>query len=77
MSIGAPETQKRLALSEHVDTIATFSIGPTGIVVYDFQRVSVPEGTAQLCCNCPVVPLLSRGLSLFCAWLLPLRGLNH
>lgn len=44
MSIGAPEAQKRLALSEHMDTIATFSVGPTGIVVYDYQRVSVPEG---------------------------------
>ncbi|XP_021498048.2 pulmonary surfactant-associated protein C [Meriones unguiculatus] len=39
MSIGAPETQKRLALSEHMDTIATFSIGSSGIVVYDFQRL--------------------------------------
>lgn len=44
MSIGAPEAQKRLALSERMDTIATFSVGPTGIVVYDYQRVSVPEG---------------------------------
>ncbi|XP_035308025.1 pulmonary surfactant-associated protein C isoform X1 [Cricetulus griseus] len=39
MSIGAPETQKRLALSEHMDTIATFSVGSTGIVVYDYQRL--------------------------------------
>ncbi|CAO2591520.1 Pulmonary surfactant-associated protein C, partial [Lemmus lemmus] len=39
MSIGAPEMQKRLALSEHLDTIATFSVGPTGIVVYDYQRL--------------------------------------
>ncbi|KAK7810373.1 hypothetical protein U0070_022136, partial [Myodes glareolus] len=39
MSIGAPEMQKRLALSEHMDTIATFSVGPTGIVVYDYQRL--------------------------------------
>ncbi|KAH0518492.1 Pulmonary surfactant-associated protein C [Microtus ochrogaster] len=39
MSIGAPEAQKRLALSEHMDTIATFSVGPTGIVVYDYQRL--------------------------------------
>ncbi|KAL1781123.1 pulmonary surfactant-associated protein C [Sigmodon hispidus] len=39
MSIGAPETQKRLALSEHVDTVATFSVGPTGMVVYDYQRL--------------------------------------
>lgn len=44
MSIGAPETQKRLAQSEHTDTIATFSIGSTGIVVYDYQRVSMNEG---------------------------------
>ncbi|XP_052046798.1 pulmonary surfactant-associated protein C isoform X2 [Apodemus sylvaticus] len=39
MSIGAPETQKRLAPSEHADTTATFSIGATGIVVYDYQRL--------------------------------------
>ncbi|XP_021059861.1 pulmonary surfactant-associated protein C isoform X3 [Mus pahari] len=39
MSIGAPETQKRLAPSERADTIATFSIGSTGIVVYDYQRL--------------------------------------
>ncbi|OBS73011.1 hypothetical protein A6R68_12393 [Neotoma lepida] len=39
MSIGAPETQKHLALSEHMDTIATFSVGSTGIVVYDYQRL--------------------------------------
>lgn len=40
MSIGgAPETQKRLALSELTDTVATFSIGSTGIVVYDYQRL--------------------------------------
>nr|XP_034355094.1 pulmonary surfactant-associated protein C isoform X3 [Arvicanthis niloticus] len=39
MSMGAPETQKRLASSERMDTIATFSIGSTGIVVYDYQRL--------------------------------------
>ncbi|XP_051016549.1 pulmonary surfactant-associated protein C [Acomys russatus] len=39
MSIGAPETQKRLAPSEHADTIATFSIGSTGIILYDYQRL--------------------------------------
>lgn len=55
MSIGAPETQKHLALSEHVDTIATFSIGSTGIVVYDYQRVSLPEGPPGLYWNCPAV----------------------
>ncbi len=39
MSIGTPEAQKRLALSEHKDTTATFSIGSTGMVVYDYQRL--------------------------------------
>uniref|UniRef100_A0A8C6RAI6 Surfactant protein C n=1 Tax=Nannospalax galili TaxID=1026970 RepID=A0A8C6RAI6_NANGA len=39
MSIGAPETQKRLPLGEHMDTTATFTIGSTGIVVYDYQRL--------------------------------------
>ncbi|XP_048186688.1 pulmonary surfactant-associated protein C isoform X2 [Perognathus longimembris pacificus] len=39
MSIGAPETQKHLALGEPMDTTATFSIGSTGVVVYDYQRL--------------------------------------
>jgi hypothetical protein len=42
MSIGAPEAQKRLALSEHMDTTATFPIGNTGITVCDYQRVGMP-----------------------------------
>ncbi|XP_038949537.1 pulmonary surfactant-associated protein C isoform X1 [Rattus norvegicus] len=49
MSIGgAPETQKRLALSEHTDTIATFSIGSTGIVLYDYQRAKSSTPTSKL-----------------------------
>ncbi|XP_004630700.1 pulmonary surfactant-associated protein C [Octodon degus] len=39
MSIGAPEAQQRLALSEHMGTTATFFIGSTGMVVYDYQRL--------------------------------------
>uniref|UniRef100_H0WCE9 Surfactant protein C n=1 Tax=Cavia porcellus TaxID=10141 RepID=H0WCE9_CAVPO len=39
MSIGAPGTQQRLAQSEHVVSAATFSIGSTGMVVYDYQRL--------------------------------------
>uniref|UniRef100_A0A8C5KBF6 Surfactant protein C n=1 Tax=Jaculus jaculus TaxID=51337 RepID=A0A8C5KBF6_JACJA len=39
MSIGAPEAQKRLALGEHADSTATFSIGSNGIIVYDYQRL--------------------------------------
>lgn len=54
MSMGAPETQKRLASSECMDTIATFSIGSTGIVVYDYQRVRTPEGPG-LYWNFPIV----------------------
>lgn len=42
MSIAGPEAQQRLALSERVGTTATFSIGSTGIVVYDYQRVGMP-----------------------------------
>lgn len=42
MSIGAPEAQQRLALREHAGTTATFSIGSTGIIVYDYQRVGMP-----------------------------------
>lgn len=36
------EAQQRLALSERAGTTATFSIGSTGIVVYDYQRVGMP-----------------------------------
>ncbi|XP_028614719.1 pulmonary surfactant-associated protein C isoform X3 [Grammomys surdaster] len=39
MSIGSPETQKRVASREHMDTVATFSVGSTGTVVYDYQRL--------------------------------------
>lgn len=41
MSLAGPEAQQRLALSEHVGTTATFSIGSSGNVVYDYQRVSM------------------------------------
>ncbi|KAI4542317.1 hypothetical protein MJG53_003505 [Ovis ammon polii x Ovis aries] len=48
MSIAGPEAQQRLALSERVGTTATFSIGSTGTVVYDYQRVgsSLPTPSA-------------------------------
>ncbi|XP_004685467.1 PREDICTED: pulmonary surfactant-associated protein C [Condylura cristata] len=41
MSIGGPEAQQRLALSERLGTTATFSIGSTGIAVYDYQRLLI------------------------------------
>ncbi|XP_036169783.1 pulmonary surfactant-associated protein C [Myotis myotis] len=41
MSIAGPEAQQRLALSERAGTTATFSIGSTGIVVYDYQRLLI------------------------------------
>ncbi|XP_069341258.1 surfactant protein C isoform X2 [Eulemur rufifrons] len=41
MSIGAPEAKQRLALSEHAGTTATFSIGATGLVVYDYQQLLI------------------------------------
>eukprot|EP00069_Balaena_mysticetus_P006337 bmy_00951T0 len=47
MSIAGPEAQQRLALSERVGTTATFSVGSTGIVAYDYQRVGpqqAPKG---------------------------------
>lgn len=43
MSIAGPEAQQRLALSERVGTSATFSIGSTGTVVYDYQRVGMSD----------------------------------
>ncbi|XP_052590197.1 pulmonary surfactant-associated protein C isoform X3 [Peromyscus californicus insignis] len=58
MSIGAPETQKRLALSEHMDTIATFSVGSTGIVVYDYQRLltAYKPAPGTYCCIMKMTP---------------------
>ncbi|XP_012518392.1 PREDICTED: pulmonary surfactant-associated protein C [Propithecus coquereli] len=51
MSIGAPEAKQRLALSEHVGTTATFSIGATGLVVYDYQRLLIAYKPAPgTCC---------------------------
>uniref|UniRef100_A0A2K5CTU2 Surfactant protein C n=1 Tax=Aotus nancymaae TaxID=37293 RepID=A0A2K5CTU2_AOTNA len=51
MSIGAPEAQQRLALSEHLGTTATFSIGSTGLVVYDYQRLLITYKPAPgTCC---------------------------
>ena len=41
MSIAGPEAQQRLALSERVGSTATFFIGSTGTVVYDYQRVGM------------------------------------
>ncbi|KAB1256116.1 Pulmonary surfactant-associated protein C [Camelus dromedarius] len=51
MSIAGPEAQQRLALSERAGTTATFSIGPTGIVVYDYQRLLIAYKPAPgTCC---------------------------
>ncbi|KAM7141102.1 surfactant protein C [Molossus nigricans] len=41
MSIAGPEAQQHVALSERAGTTATFSIGSTGIVVYDYQRLLI------------------------------------
>lgn len=52
MSMAGPEAQQRLALSERVGPTATFSVGSTGIVVYDYQRVGMPGPrgpTTRLC----------------------------
>ncbi|KAI5167758.1 Pulmonary Surfactant-Associated Protein C [Manis pentadactyla] len=51
MSIGGPEAQRRLFLSEHVGGTATFSIGSTGIVVYDYQQLLIAYKPAPgTCC---------------------------
>uniref|UniRef100_A0A7N5K808 Surfactant protein C n=1 Tax=Ailuropoda melanoleuca TaxID=9646 RepID=A0A7N5K808_AILME len=51
MSIGGPESQKNLALRERVGTTATFSIGSTGIVVYDYRRLLIAYKPAPgTCC---------------------------
>ncbi|XP_045313589.1 pulmonary surfactant-associated protein C isoform X2 [Leopardus geoffroyi] len=69
MSIGGPEAQQRLALSERVGTTATFSIGSTGIVAYDYQRLLIAYKPAPgTCCyimkmapeNIPSLEALTR-----------------
>uniref|UniRef100_A0A8C0KZL1 Surfactant protein C n=1 Tax=Canis lupus dingo TaxID=286419 RepID=A0A8C0KZL1_CANLU len=69
MSMGGPEAQQRLALQERVGTTATFSIGSTGIVVYDYQRLLIAYKPAPgTCCyimkmtpeNIPSLEALTR-----------------
>ncbi|XP_015997091.1 pulmonary surfactant-associated protein C isoform X2 [Rousettus aegyptiacus] len=51
MSMAGPEAQQRLALSERVGPTATFSVGSTGIVVYDYQRLLIAYKPAPgTCC---------------------------
>ncbi|KAK2492610.1 hypothetical protein MC885_009963 [Smutsia gigantea] len=51
MSIGGAEAQRRLVLSEHAGATATFSIGSTGIVVYDYQQLLIAYKPAPgTCC---------------------------
>ncbi|XP_022374136.1 pulmonary surfactant-associated protein C isoform X1 [Enhydra lutris kenyoni] len=69
MSLGGPEAQQRLALQEGAGTTATFSIGSTGIVVYDYQRLLIAYKPAPgTCCyimkmapeNIPSLEALTR-----------------
>ncbi|XP_029798083.1 pulmonary surfactant-associated protein C isoform X3 [Suricata suricatta] len=69
MSIGGPEAQQHLAMSERVGSTATFSIGSTGIVVYDYQRLLIAYKPAPgTCCyimkmapeNIPSLEALTR-----------------
>ncbi|XP_004610154.1 pulmonary surfactant-associated protein C [Sorex araneus] len=74
MSIGGPEAQQRLALSERVGTTATFSIGSTGLAVYDYQRLLIAYKPAPgTCCyimkvapeNIPSIEALARKIHNF------------
>ncbi|XP_034879039.1 pulmonary surfactant-associated protein C isoform X1 [Mirounga leonina] len=69
MSIGGPEAQQRLALQERAGTTATFPIGSSGIVVYDYQRLLIAYKPAPgTCCyvmkmapeNIPSLEALTR-----------------
>ncbi|XP_059034592.1 pulmonary surfactant-associated protein C isoform X1 [Mustela lutreola] len=69
MSLGGPEAQQRLALQERAGTTATFSIGSTGITVYDYQRLLIAYKPAPgTCCyimkmapeNIPSLEALTR-----------------
>ncbi|XP_007529193.1 pulmonary surfactant-associated protein C [Erinaceus europaeus] len=51
MSIGGPEAQQHLAMNEYRGTTATFSVGSTGIAVYDYQRLLIAYKPAPgTCC---------------------------
>ncbi|XP_006047984.1 pulmonary surfactant-associated protein C [Bubalus bubalis] len=74
MSIAGPEAQQRLALSERVGSTATFFIGSTGTVVYDYQRLLIAYKPAPgTCCyimkmapqNIPSLEALTRKLQNF------------
>ncbi|XP_045854364.1 pulmonary surfactant-associated protein C isoform X2 [Meles meles] len=74
MSLGGPEAQQRLALQERAGTTATFSIGSTGIVVYDYQQLLIAYKPAPgTCCyimkmareNIPSLEALTRKLQNF------------
>ncbi|KAM9194245.1 surfactant protein C [Dugong dugon] len=61
MSMGGPEAQRRMALTEHAGTTATFSIGSTGIVVYDYQRLLIAYKSAPGTC-CYIMKMAPEGI---------------
>ncbi|XP_043844327.1 pulmonary surfactant-associated protein C isoform X3 [Dromiciops gliroides] len=48
MSIRGPDVQQRLALSRQEGAIATFAVGSSGTVVYDYYRAKPSLPTANL-----------------------------
>ncbi|XP_075411836.1 surfactant protein C [Tenrec ecaudatus] len=61
MSMEGPEAQQRLALSERAGTTATFSIGSTGMVVYDYQRLLIAYKSAPGTC-CYIMKMTPEGI---------------
>ncbi|XP_049722051.1 pulmonary surfactant-associated protein C [Elephas maximus indicus] len=61
MSMGGLETQQRTALTEHAGTTATFSIGSTGIVVYDYKRLLIAYKSAPGTC-CYIMKMAPEGI---------------
>ncbi|KAM6221585.1 surfactant protein C [Rhynchocyon petersi] len=61
MSMMGPEAQQPMVLREHVGTTATFSIGSTGIVAYDYQRLLIAYKPAPGTC-CYIMKMVPGGI---------------
>uniref|UniRef100_A0A8C6DJR4 Surfactant protein C n=1 Tax=Moschus moschiferus TaxID=68415 RepID=A0A8C6DJR4_MOSMO len=76
MSIAGPEAQQRLALSERVGATATFSIGSTGTVVYDYQRLLIAYKPAPGTC-CYIMKMTPQSIPSLEALTRKLQNFQH
>ncbi|XP_006884885.1 PREDICTED: pulmonary surfactant-associated protein C isoform X2 [Elephantulus edwardii] len=61
MSMVGSEAQQRMGLIEHMGNTATFSVGSTGIVVYDYQRLLTAYKPAPGTC-CYIMKMGPEGI---------------